>query len=100
MALFFISPKQSYGFSQLLEAHAVDTYSEFVETNVDVLQTLPVPEVAHEYFSEFLFYYQEIQVREAHDGGKPRPQLNSLYDVFKNILEDEVRSIFATLLIC
>lgn len=91
VALFLISPKQSYGFSQLLEAHAVDTYGEFVDENEELLKTLPVPQVAHVYFNEFLFYYQEIQVTATHEGGKDRPVLNSLYDVFANILEDEVR---------
>ena len=95
MALFFISPKQSYAFSQLLESHAVDTYSEFVETNKEILETLPVPKVAHVYYNDFLFYFYEFQVTsESEDSNcerRERPILRSLYDVFKNILADEVR---------
>ena len=90
VALFFVSPKQSYGFSLLLESHAVDTYGEFVDANEEVLKTLPVPDVAFEYFNNFLFYYQEMQVTG--EGSKERPQLESLYDVFANILADEVRA--------
>ncbi len=94
MLLFFISPKQSYAFSQLLESHAVDTYSEFVHANAEVLKSLPVPAVAHVYFNEFLFYYYEFQTSEEGDSGnresRVRPQLSSLFDVFQNILADEV----------
>ncbi len=86
VALFFISPKQSYGFSLLLEAHACDTYGQFVDENAEKLKTLPVPEVAHVYFNDFLFYFQEFQVSEQQRG---RPKLDSLYDVFVNILADE-----------
>ena len=86
VGLFFISPKQSYGFSLLLEAHAVDTYGQFVDENAEKLRSMPVPEVAHVYFEDFLFYFQEFQVTGEQRG---RPNLESLYDVFVNILADE-----------
>lgn len=71
----------------------MDTYSEFIDSNEDILKALPVPDVAHVYFREFLFYFYEFQVSRKGDeqgGLRDRPQLNSLYDVFVNILEDEV----------
>jgi len=85
--LFFVSPKQSYGFSLLLETHAVDTYEQFIEENKHRLELLPVPKVAYTYFDDYLFYFQEIQISSSPQ--RQRPQLNSLYDVFMNILEDE-----------
>lgn len=36
-----ISPFLAYNFSELIESHAVDTYSEFLETNEELLKSLP-----------------------------------------------------------
>jgi ubiquinol oxidase len=85
---FFVSPSQSYAFSQALEAHAVDTYAQFIEENETVLKELPQPQVAREYFSEFLYYFDEFQ--QVAGEGVRRPEINNLYDVFVNILEDEL----------
>lgn len=92
MFLFFISPAESYRFSQILEAHAVDTYGEFLDANKELLRSLPVPDVAYEYFGEFRYYFYEFQLsRDEHSDGKRRPEISSLFDVFENILMDEVR---------
>lgn len=40
------SPALAYNFSELVEAHAVDTYGQFVDENKKVLRTLPAPRVA------------------------------------------------------
>ena len=37
--LWFASPSLAYNFSQLIEAHAVDTYAEFAESNKEVCIT-------------------------------------------------------------
>lgn len=91
VVLFLISPSESYRFSQLIEGHAVDTYSEFIEANEQVLRSLPAPEVAHEYYENFLYYFYEFQLTEKKqpDENSRRPQISSLYDVFQNILLDE-----------
>lgn len=91
--LFFISPEESYRFSQLIESHAVHTYAEFLEANAETLRELPVPDVAHEYYAQFMYYFYEFQLsaQEQPEEGGRRPQINSLYDVFQNILLDEVR---------
>lgn len=94
--LFLISPAESYRFSQILECHAVDTYEEFTEANKDLLRTLPAPDVAHEYYAEFTYYFYEFQLStgsKLNEDGR-RPQISSLLDVFENILLDEVSLAF------
>lgn len=96
VVLFFVAPAEAYRFSQILESHAVDTYEEFTEVNKDLLQTLPVPDVAHEYYGEFMYYFHEFQLSTGNklEDQKRRPQLNSLFDVFENVLLDEVSIAF------
>jgi hypothetical protein len=48
--LFVVSPKLAYNFSELIEAHAVDTYGEFADANEALLKTLPPPYVAAQYY--------------------------------------------------
>merc|ERR1719321_2196018 len=49
-ALFFASPSLAYNFSELIEAHAVDTYEEFMEANEKRLKQLPAPPIAKHYY--------------------------------------------------
>lgn len=92
MVLFFISPAQSYQFSELLEAHAVDTYAEFIEANRETLKSLPAPDIAYEYYENFMYYFYEFQLSTTKQPTVTarRPQIESLLDVFENILLDEV----------
>jgi len=87
-ALFFASPKSAYEFMELLEAHAVDTYVTFFNENKERLQALPAPKVAKSYYKAGnLYLFDDFQVSK-----KPstrRPPCDTLYDVFKNISEDE-----------
>lgn len=45
-----VSPTLAYNFSELIEAHAVDTYAEFAESNKAILETLGAPKVARDYY--------------------------------------------------
>lgn len=83
---FLLSPAESYAFSQALEAHAVDTYGQFIEENEMTLKLLPPPQVARAYFTDFLYYFDEFQMG---DGAARRPVISTLHDVFVNILQDE-----------
>lgn len=38
---YFVSPFLAYNFSELIESHAVDTYTEFAAANKELLQSLP-----------------------------------------------------------
>lgn len=89
--LFIVSPGESYRFSKLLELHAVDTYRVFLEENETTLKRLPVPDIAKEYYANFLYYFYEFHHTMAEEkSSRIRPELDSLFDVFDNILLDEV----------
>lgn len=60
--LWLISPASAYNFSELIEAHAVDTYGEFVDANEELLKTLPPPAVAISYWEGAdLYMFDEFQ---------------------------------------
>lgn len=92
IGLFFFSPKAAYEFMELLESHAVDTYSTFVKENEDKLKTLPPPMVARSYYKATnLYLFDDFQVSK-----KPntrRPPCDNLYDVFRNISDDEAEHV-------
>lgn len=68
LLLFFMtSPRLAYLSSELLEMHAVDTYTEFYESNASTLKNLPLTKEAMQY----------------------KPDAWNLYEVFKQIAEDE-----------
>ncbi|GFH14655.1 ubiquinol oxidase [Haematococcus lacustris] len=85
--LYVASPSLAYTFSELLEAHAVDTYGEFLDANEPLLKSLAPPLVAAEYYRSCdLYLFDEFQTSNA----TPRtPPLENLYDVFCAIKEDE-----------
>lgn len=88
LVLFAFSPNLAYNFSELIEAHAVDTYGEFVDANESLLKSLPPPLVAASYYrSADLYMFDEFQTSKKAE--PRRPQCKSLYDVFSNIRDDE-----------
>ena len=68
LILFLLSPKLAYLSSELLEMHAVDTYTEFYESNETILKDLPMNKEASLYSSDS----------------------KNLYDIFKKITNDEL----------
>eukprot|EP00600_Ochromonadales_sp_CCMP1393_P001262 CAMPEP_0174982810 /NCGR_PEP_ID=MMETSP0004_2-20121128/16744_1 /TAXON_ID=420556 /ORGANISM="Ochromonas sp., Strain CCMP1393" /LENGTH=393 /DNA_ID=CAMNT_0016234891 /DNA_START=72 /DNA_END=1253 /DNA_ORIENTATION=- len=86
------SPRVAYQFMELLEAHAVDTYGTFLRENAATLRSLPAPNVARSYYlSEDLYFFDDFQVTRA--PGTRRPPCDNMYDVFKNILDDEAEHV-------
>lgn len=65
--LYLFNPRMAYLSSELLEMHAVDTYTEFYESNKDILSTMPLTPSANEY----------------------APDASNMYDVFVKIADDE-----------
>lgn len=62
--LWLFSPSIAYNFSELIEAHAVDTYGQFVDENEELLKQLPAPRVAKAYYnSPNLYLFDEFQAR-------------------------------------
>lgn len=98
VGLWLLSPSLSYNFSELIEAHAVDTYGEFVEANRAALAELPAPSVTCQYYNgPDLFLFDEFQTSRAR--GTRRPPCETLLDVFENIRDDEGEHV-ATMRVC
>eukprot|EP00271_Cylindrocystis_brebissonii_P010560 TRINITY_DN26776_c0_g1_i1.p1 TRINITY_DN26776_c0_g1~~TRINITY_DN26776_c0_g1_i1.p1 ORF type:complete len:465 (+),score=81.49 TRINITY_DN26776_c0_g1_i1:142-1536(+) len=86
--MFLISPKVAYNFSELIEMHAVDTYGTFADENEELLKKLPPsPPALKYYYGEDLYLFDEFQTSRAPE--TRRPVINSLYDVFVAIRDDE-----------
>lgn len=107
VALYVISPAVAYDLNKHVENHAYDTYREYVESNEAELKLLPAPRVAVEYYQGGDLYmfdafqyntssFQSRVVKEEdtdHLSGEERPvrrpKVETLYDVFCNIRDDE-----------
>lgn len=92
--LWLISPTLGYKFSELLETHAVNTYSQFVDENEDILKELPPSLPAIEYYgygsSDPLFgEYQTSAIAKGEQPRRPGENMKNLYDVFSAIRDDE-----------
>ncbi|GJP56299.1 hypothetical protein CLOM_g15366 [Closterium sp. NIES-68] len=91
-AMFLISPRVAYNFSELIEAHAVDTYGEFVDANAELLKTLPPSPAAMAYYcNDDLYMFDEFQTSRVPESR--RPKIESLYDVFCAIRDDEMEHV-------
>uniref|UniRef100_A0A7S0UC96 EF-hand domain-containing protein n=2 Tax=Hemiselmis andersenii TaxID=464988 RepID=A0A7S0UC96_HEMAN len=89
---WLISPSAAYNFSELIEFHAVDTYGEFLDANEELLKSMPAPQEAIDYYeSDDLFLFDEFQT--GREPSTRRPRVNSLYDVFMNIRDDELEHV-------
>ena len=96
--VWVLSPSLAYNFSELIEAHAVDTYSEFAESNKELMMTMPPPVIAKKYYeADDMYVFDEFQT--ARVKGSRRPKIGSLYDVFCNIRDDEAEHV-ATMAAC
>lgn len=65
--LYLFNPRLAYLSSELLEMHAVDTYTEFYESNEAILKKMPLTPAAYLY----------------------APEAENMHDVFVEIAEDE-----------
>mmetsp|Transcript_67514 Transcript_67514/g.119835 ORF Transcript_67514/g.119835 Transcript_67514/m.119835 type:complete len:465 (+) Transcript_67514:92-1486(+) len=83
IAVYMFIPKAAYHLSELIEAHAFNTYTKYLEDNRELLQAHPVPDIAREY------YGGEDALRNYLNKGEQPPPLNNLYDVFMLIRNDE-----------
>jgi len=85
---YLVSPKLAYNFMQRVELHARDTYTVFVESNKELLETIPPPKVALSYYlNQDLYLFDEFQ--QGSKVNPRRPTCNNLYEVFNNIRDDE-----------
>lgn len=52
--------------SELIEAHAVDTYAEFAESNKELLMQMEAPVIAKEYYEAVdMYVFDEFQTNRA-----------------------------------
>jgi ubiquinol oxidase len=87
IALWLLSPTTAYTFSELIEAHAVDTYGEFVDANAAALAALEAPAIARAYYGSDVFKPLLDDMRTSE---RPRAYAcDTLLDVFENIRDDE-----------
>lgn len=94
VVVYAFSPPVAYHLSELIEDHAFDTYSGYLENHGEELKKQPVPAIANKYYVEdnpFLFDLF-CTVKNKDDDGNfsaRRPKLETLYDVFVNVRDDE-----------
>jgi len=92
--VYFVSEQAAYHLSELIEDHAYETYDGYLTNNEEKLRSMPVPEIARKYYERddpFMFD-QFCTVKEPGDKGsfsERRPRLETLYDVFVNVRNDE-----------
>uniref|UniRef100_A0A0A9FBK1 Ubiquinol oxidase n=1 Tax=Arundo donax TaxID=35708 RepID=A0A0A9FBK1_ARUDO len=88
VAMYMLSPRMAYHFSECVERHAYSTYDKFLKLHEEELKGLPAPEAALNYYlNEDLYLFDEFQT--ARVPCSRRPKIDNLYDVFVNIRDDE-----------
>lgn len=95
--LYFFNEPAAYHLSELIEDHAYDTYNGFLTEYADKLKGMPVPAIARKYYVEdnpYMFdQFCTVKEKEVKEGKEVfsarRPTLDSLYDVFVNVRDDE-----------
>ncbi|WP_287131345.1 alternative oxidase [Candidatus Cyanaurora vandensis] len=86
--LYMVAPRSAYYFMELVEGHAYHTYSIFLQEHELELKALPAPEVAVSYYTRGdLYMFDEFQTARRPE--ERRPVIETLYDTFKNIRDDE-----------
>ena len=87
LLFYFVNPVYAYNFNQAVEEEAFETYTRFIEKNESFLKEQPAPMAAVDYYGgDDLYMLDSI----TGDGStKRRPEMNSLYDCFVAIRDDE-----------
>lgn len=93
-AVYFFSEQAAYHLSELIEDHAFNTYNKFLEKNEAKLKEMPVPSIARKYYEEENPFLFDLFCTVKEPDSEPfaianRPKLESLYDVFVNVRNDE-----------
>lgn len=93
-AVYSVSEPAAYHLSELIEDHAYNTYNKFLNEHEAKLKSMPVPDIARQYYVEdnpYLFDKFCTVKDKDDDGGfsTRRPNLETLYDVFVNVRDDE-----------
>jgi len=94
VVVYAYSPPIAYHLSELIEDHAFDTYNGYLTNHADMLKAQAVPPIATKYYIEdnpFLFdlFCTVKDKDEEGNFSNRRPNLETLYDVFVNVRDDE-----------
>ncbi len=93
VAVYIWKEPAAYHLSELIEDHAYDTYDNFLKEYASRLKETPVPDIARKYYERedpFLFdLFCTVKEDSGNLFSSRRPQLETLYDVFTNIRDDE-----------
>lgn len=95
VGVYAFSEQAAYHLSELIEDHAYNTYNAFLQKNEAELKKLPVPAIARKYYEQDNPFLFDLFCTVPEPGEDPqsfsrrRPNLESLYDVFVNVRNDE-----------
>ena len=92
VGMYLVSPRMAYNLSEQVEEHAYHTYDEFLKANeAELKSTAPPPIATHYYTQGDLFLFDEFQTGNPYAGAVTprRPSIDTLYDVFVNVRNDE-----------
>lgn len=96
--VYAVSEPAAYHLSELIEDHAFETYDGYLKQHEAKLKSMEVPDIARKYYERdnpFLFdqfcTVPEPDQQPDGEGRYPmrRPALETLYDVFVNVRNDE-----------
>lgn len=79
LAFYVFNPTFAYNFNQAVEEEAYATYCNFLSTHEEFLKEQPAPQVAKQYYLEDELFTEL----------RPRPTIQTLYDTFCAIRDDE-----------
>lgn len=92
VVLYLVSPRSAYRFMELVEEHAYSSYDKFLKTETEFLKSQPAPDVAIQYYRDGdLYMFDEFQT--THKEAVRRPNVDTLYDVFVAIRDDEMEHV-------
>eukprot|EP00612_Vaucheria_litorea_P003616 CAMPEP_0171463072 /NCGR_PEP_ID=MMETSP0945-20130129/6867_1 /TAXON_ID=109269 /ORGANISM="Vaucheria litorea, Strain CCMP2940" /LENGTH=267 /DNA_ID=CAMNT_0011989747 /DNA_START=32 /DNA_END=835 /DNA_ORIENTATION=+ len=90
--IYALSPQNAYNLNQHVEEHAFSTYDKFLKEKEVELKAQEAPPTAIKYYSEDkLYVFNNLHNSDMtfEEIDKKRPTINSLYDVFVCIRNDE-----------
>ncbi|MCF2971947.1 plastoquinol terminal oxidase [Synechococcus sp. Nb3U1] len=90
--IYLVHPRAAYHFMELVEQHAYKSYDAFLNSHEAELKAQPATDVAIRYYQDGdLYMFDEFQTAQV--PAERRPQMNTLYDVFVAIRDDEMEHV-------
>jgi len=113
LALYIANPTMAYNLNHAIEEHAFTTYQKFLIEYEDLLQSLPPPQAAIDYYhplemnsntttnnayNMYMFDAMHIQTHSNDESilnmhSPRRPRIDTLYDAFAAVRDDEAEHV-------